>query len=186
MSYQVSISGKRGFYAPNVKVYTVRDGVLFYDNTTLVNSNGKFNLPKGDYIFTKRPRMLSLPLKYKIPKLPKKERSIKRKNYKVKYGTNDAKCTVDHLRGVILMDESFLRKPKYIRAYIIGHEYGHRHYYTESKCDAYAEVKMLREGYNPSQILLANTQTIENDVDNIRQKKSLKRNGYGNLCKKLN
>jgi hypothetical protein len=62
----------------------------------------------------------------------------------------------------------------------IAHEIGHYYYYSENKCDNFAKNKMLKMGFNPSQIAKSIHEALSN--------KSLKRKIeiFENLkCEKL-
>ena len=73
-------------------------------------------------------------------------------NYTV--APNRNKCSVDIETGLIILDpdkEKEWTKP--FLNFVIFHELGHVHYFTEWKCDLHSIAKMLEFGFNPSQCL---------------------------------
>lgn len=117
-----------------------------------------FNLPKGNYYISEGEFLpLEKPVKYTLKNLPKKE-FLHRKNpekWKIIFGNNPSKCTVDYANGVMLFDNYYQTAPRLVFDYILNHELGHKLYKTEKFADAFAMNRMLLKGYNPSQIRLA-------------------------------
>lgn len=115
----------------------------------------KFNLPKGNYYLTFGELQ---PLKEFSPirefTLPKKERNLKIPKSGLKFFVEKTPF-VAHIyknSGRVYLDPSLKNLPKYSRAFIILHEIGHYLYANEFKADLFAAHRMLKKGYNPSQI----------------------------------
>jgi hypothetical protein len=149
---------KTGFLNPSGHTVIILDkrGKIFYSTLWLKKPVKRFNLPEGTYILQegeilKRNR----PVKYKLKKLPKPERFINIKTFKILFGDNINKCTINYKNKTITFDRSFLNAPLYVVFFIYWHEMGHLLYATEHKADSYAVNRMLINGYNPSQIGLA-------------------------------
>lgn len=123
-----------------------------FTNKIEKNETLKFNLPKGVYFYNGSFTKLPKPVEYPSIELPPKERNFDAKRYKIKFGVNPNKCTVNHLLNTITYDNAFRKAPEYILADIFFHELGHRFYSTEKFADLYATKRMLELGYNPSQI----------------------------------
>ena len=143
------------------RVIIIRDskGLPFY---TFKNVSGKtvwFNLPKGLYE-TDNTLTRTLPRKYHLPNLPKRERNYKLpERIKYVYAPNKNKCSIffNAKPITVVMDNSFKSKPKPFRVFIRLHEIAHFFYSTEWKCDLFACKMMAKLGYNPSQFGSANT-----------------------------
>lgn len=111
-----------------------------------------FNLPKGVYFYDGSFTKLNKPVEHKPIELPPFERNFPKRKYKIMFGNNINKCTINHLTGVILFDNAFKIAPKYVLVDIYLHEMGHRYYKTEHLADLYATKRMLEKGFNKSQI----------------------------------
>lgn len=135
----------------NVNVYI--GNLLFY----IGEPYKKFNLPfgtyniEGNYEFCKKidyTKLLTFnPRKKHIPVL-----GIK----KIIFGKNPNKCSIFPENGTVLMDKDFYDslKLKMFVYFILGHEEGHYYFYDEKACDEYSKNKLLKAGYNPSQIYM--------------------------------
>lgn len=136
-----------------------QDGKLFYSSKYLNKNPEFFNLPAGDF---QTENFISVaPLSIPKIKLPKKERHIKSgENYEIRFEPNPNKCTVYHDQDLIVFDESFKNKPEIEILCVYYHELGHRFYETEYKCDIYSYYRLLKLGYNPSQIKQAFQNTL--------------------------
>jgi hypothetical protein len=147
----------------NIKVF-YKNGMPFYLKPNEKGKEVKFNLLSGIYNTDNNLIKLNLPVKYQLPVLPKIERKIELPNtINVSYGENPNKCSVWLKQGQVLLDNSFKKYPQFVRLFILYHEAGHYFYKTESKCDKFASHYMLKLGYNPSQIVLANKTTITSE-----------------------
>lgn len=132
------------------------DGRIFYTDQWVKKPVKHFNLPKGKYIVESGDILRKKSsVKYRLPKLPPPERWYKQKKYRIKFAPNPNKATVYHKEGIIVFDPYFKKVPKFIFDFILFHEFGHQYYKTEKYADAYARNKMLKRGYNPSQIGLS-------------------------------
>jgi len=143
----MKLSEKTGFYAPNPVVVLTPEHDYFYKS-----KGGKFNLPKGKYIVADGAEKLQRPVKYEKIKLPPRERDYKPKVFSIEYESNPRLATIDHRRGLIILDQSLKNKPV-LRDFVLGHEIAHRRYASEPYCDQYAYNRMLEKGYNPDQII---------------------------------
>lgn len=153
--YKINLDKKTGFRVRDNSIpILIRDnrGIMFYSTDGM--DVEQFNLPTGCYLvdsgmFT----ALTEPVDYKLIDLPPKQRLKKNPaNFDVRFGPNPNKCSVIWHKNLILFDTSFKEKPMPQLDFILGHEFGHRFYITESYADMYAANRMLKMGYNPSQI----------------------------------
>jgi hypothetical protein len=151
-------------------IYDAR-GVLFYDSTWSNNFKGVFSLPKGEY-FSDYTFKVVRRLSRKRIKLLKPERNKKHNwsDFKILFASNPNKCTIDHIKKLIVFDDSFKDKPQYQLIFILLHEKGHNFYKTEHKADWFAVRGMWMRGYNKSQIGLAPLLTLS-EKSNYRKKK---------------
>lgn len=173
----INVKKKTGFLAPQgiVVIYNTKDANFpFYQFDFSHRFNPKerrFNLPRGLYYTDSAIKVLPKPLKYTLPQgLPKPE--IKRPkpfNFKVTFGRNPNKATIDFKKHHIHIDESMLNKPLYCLEYIIGHEFGHYLYKSEKYADLYSQVRMLKMGYNKSQISEAVKMTLTKSYSDYRK-----------------
>lgn len=143
----MKLSEKTGFYAPNPVVVMTPEHDFFYKS-----KGGKFNLPKGDYLMGDGVEKLQKPVVFKKLRLPRPERSMKPKVFSIEYESNPRLATIDHRRGLIILDQSLKNKPV-LRDFVLGHEIAHRRYSSEPYCDQYAYNRMIEKGYNPDQII---------------------------------
>jgi hypothetical protein len=136
----------------------IRDsrGVLFYTTEIFLPDKPviKFNLPAGDYFIDSGSfAQLEKPVNYTLVTLPPRERRYpKPYNFKVVYGNNPNKCSIIWGKKIIVFDLSLKDKPRFVKDFILGHEFGHQFYGTESYADLWSANYMLKMGYNPSQI----------------------------------
>lgn len=149
----------------------IRDprGKLFYSTEPMIPKVEKFNLPKGMYFidsgnFNKKERFEIWPL----PALPSPERDvgIDPKTFEIIIGFTPHKCVINWRRGDIIFDNKLTEKSIPAIDFIINHEYAHRFYITEKFCDLYAAVKMLIDGYNPTQTGIAHTDALSDKAYN--------------------
>ena len=157
-------------------------GAIFY---VVKPKKGKavFNLPKGTYYLNefkrfeiKKGKLYQYPM---IP-LPKKDRNLKRpRRFKLKFGTNPNKATVNLLNATIFFDQDFYNSlNRTQKEFILCHELGHYFYKggsqkNEQKCDAFACNMLLTKGYNPSQIDAAQKSTLDGHKSGVRISKTL-------------
>lgn len=125
-----------------------------------------FNLPTGDY-FTSDPLTdLPSPFIYKLPTLKPRYFFKKFPNgFKISFGRNPNKCTVDLNNSTIVFDNSFRNYPRWVLDYIKFHELGHFMYSgrgdeSEADCDVFACWSMIKVGYNPSQVAAARKMSL--------------------------
>lgn len=149
---KISLQEKGGFKCVGlVKVY--KSGALFYSRK--FKDVGFFNLPKGNYIIKGNVKPMAEPIGYAY-ELPKPERVNKFKGkLKIEFLDNPHKASTIPSKGLVFIDHKIKKLDECAQAFILAHEVGHRHYTTESKCDAYAMACLLDLGYNPSQIAIA-------------------------------
>lgn len=163
---RLTLDKKTGFTSSlPFDIYDER-GILFYSSSfTDKGQNGErlmFNLPPGEYKYNGVIRQLDRPLNIPLKKLPPKERRIKKKRYRIEYGDNPNKCTIFYDKGLILFDKSFLKLPLFVRWNIYFHELGHHFYKTEKYADLYAYNKMIKAGFNKTQIGKTSLMTLSN------------------------
>lgn len=143
---------------PNIPVI-IRDnrGILFYTTEEMVPRITSFNLPPGKYLVDSGMfAPMSTPVNFGLLSLPMNQRLLKSPlDFKVIFGNNPNKCSVLWNKDTILFDNSFKEKPLPQVQFILGHEFGHQFYTTEKYCDLFSANRMLKKGYNPSQIGLS-------------------------------
>ena len=156
------IKRKTGFKVKDpYKPIIIRDsrGILFYDTTPIIPKVKRFNLPGGFplYLESGNIEKLPKPVRYKLSRLPIRERYNKPKpfNFRIKFSNNPNKATIFWNHKAITFDSDFLEMPIPMVYFILFHEFGHRLYKTEKYADLYAKNMMLKRGFNPTQIGLA-------------------------------
>lgn len=132
-----------------------------------------FNLPAGIY-FTQNNLNAASFRKYPLPPLAKENHRREEKQFKIIFAENPHKCSINTATGLVIFDNSFIDKPKYILDFILWHEYGHYYYSgqgqkSEMNCDRYAQRQMLRQGYNPSQITQAIALSLSDRANHRKQ-----------------
>lgn len=158
--YNLNVVQKTGFKIsnPNIPVI-IRDnrGILFYSTEDMLPRVTGFNLPPGRYLIDSGMfAPIPTPIGFKLLTLPPNERLLKSPHgFRVIFGNNPNKCSVMWGKNVILFDNSFKEKPWPQVEFILGHEFGHQFYKTEKYCDLYAANRMLKKGFNPSQVGLS-------------------------------
>lgn len=185
MVRSLNVLKKTGFtIIDNSKPVIIRDnrGILFYSTESIVPRAKKFNLPVGTYIVDSGSfKELPFPVNYKLVSLPPPERHWPSpKNFKISFGVNPSKCTVDWNKKTILFDYSLKEKPKYVLDFILFHEYAHAFYKTELYCDLLAGNYMKIRGYNPRQIGYAPIESLsyhQNGRKQVMTNKLIKANG---------
>lgn len=168
---EIILRNKTGFKItrPETPVI-IRDtrGILFYSTEPITPKVKQFNLPPGKYLVDQGSfTPLARPIEYPLKKLPPKQRNRKfPKDFKMKWGNNPNKCTVDWDRKTITFDTSFQESPLSHLDFIKFHEFGHARYgvkqgtdpdseayrQSEAFADLFAVNCMLLKGYNPEQI----------------------------------
>lgn len=184
---KLTLNKKTGFKIKEpFKPVIIRDerGILFYSTEELIPRAENFNLPRGTY-FVDSGSFVSTPLvRYNLIKLPAAQRwfypSVT--NFPVRFVNNPNKCSIDWDNKVILFDHSFKEKPLPVIDFILSHEIGHKYYPgqkivdgkldNEGECyaDWFAANRMLKKGYNPSQIGYAQLESLS---EKQRKRKNL-------------
>jgi hypothetical protein len=133
----------------------------------------RFNLPEGTYKTKNKLWYLDSPVIYSAPRAPKPQKNIPFRNLKVNLKSEyemNTKARIDTNTGEMdLSDEIFLY-PKPIWHKIFFHELGHHLYYTEKYCDHFADLCLLKLGYNPSQLFKGTICSLtpkENNMERI-------------------
>ena len=163
--YSLIATRKTGYKItnPNIPVI-IRDnrGILFYTTESMLPRITSFNLPPGQYMVDSGMfAPLNSPVTFGLLSLPANERLLKSPhNFRVVFGSNPNKCSILWGKDTILFDNSFKEKPLPQVQFILGHEFGHQFYKTEKYCDLYAANRMLRMGFNPSQIGLSPLESL--------------------------
>ena len=181
------LNSKSGFitFDPEVIIYD-EDGILFYSKK---NAIGKlhFNLPKGTYETNNNISKTTFK-KFPLSKLEKPNaiKKLPKDGFKIIYCKNPNKCSVDNKRHIIYFDNSFKSAPRPVKMYIKLHELGHYFYSgegnkSEINCDVFAANKMLKLGYNPSQIYEAQNSTLSRGIHTSNMRRL---NVYDYLSKK--
>jgi len=138
------------------KPVVIRDknGMLFYSTEYKTPDISEFNLPAGEYYIDQGNfRSMFSPINYPLMPLPKKERNRKTPtDFKILWGDNPDKCSIDWINKTITFDHSLKDYSKPERDFIKYHEFSHADYKTEKYCDLKAANYMIANGYNPIQI----------------------------------
>jgi hypothetical protein len=178
------VEKKTGFvcFSEAVRVYN-SDGSPFYEKLNINFPNPfKFNLPKGNYICFDSIQKTKEPINFFCEKLPRPEKFILKRKPKIIYGTNPNKASIDVNKHLIVIDENFKDSPKPNQVFLLLHELGHYYYTTESYCDRFARHKMLKLGFNPSQISLAVVTSLNCKIKTSKERINI----IHNLNKKTN
>ena len=155
---KILLKDKTGFIIKDpFEPVIIRDkrGILFYDTTPLLPKVREFNLPAGIPLYLEKGSIVrkERPRKYKLTKLPNRERNKRSPfNFQIRFGNNPNKATIYWRLGIILFDNSFKEKPLPLIYFILFHEFGHKLYKTEKYADLYSKNMMLIRGFNPYQI----------------------------------
>jgi hypothetical protein len=164
------VNKKTGLRIKDVyKPVIIRDDrmIIFYSTESMLPDCNVFNLPKGTY-FVESGNFESLPspIPFTLIKLPTGNRFFypNAGNFPIKIVKNPNKCSIDWERKVILLDESFREKSWPIIDFILSHEIGHKYYGdkpdSEINADLFAANRMIKKGYNPSQIAYAQLDSL--------------------------
>jgi len=163
---QFKVNNKSGFSSNDSEILILdKNKIPFYyrENNKL---NFKFNLPIGTYYTENNLIELKKPCFYTTPKLkPFYYNKPFPKRFKIIYKDNPNKCSVDLSRAVIIFDKSFKSEPRFVKDFIKFHELGHYRYSgrgqeSERDCDDFSTWCLIKIGYNPSQISVANRYTL--------------------------
>lgn len=162
------LAKKTGFECADesLRIFTC-DGEPFYFH----NKQGgrRFNLPAGAYTTENEIKELKEPVKYKISKLRFERNIVGPKTITLYFGDNPNKATIILEKGIILLDNSFKEMPKFVVKYVLLHEFGHYKFKSETGADSFARVEMLKEGYNPSQIMQASQMTLSSSPNRLHE-----------------
>jgi hypothetical protein len=157
-----STDGVRGFRSADkeIKIFDRLGKPFYFFTKPDIQPAVKFNLPKGKY-FTSNTLVEVNPVKYDLPKLPKRERTGKEPElYETIIMDNPNKCSINYDKKLIIIDPEICKLPTFVLYYILQHEIGHFYYTTEKYADLYAAYQMLSSGFNPSQVQQANNLTL--------------------------
>lgn len=131
-----------------------------------------FNLPSGKYIVESGEfKPMPKPIPFKLEKEPIAETALPTPpiGFDIVFGYNPNKCTIFWGRKLIVFSDQFIDYPLPKITHIYMHEFGHSKYgferlydleTAEKYCDLYASNQMLRMGYNPSQIMSSEKETL--------------------------
>lgn len=190
MTRSLTVTTKTGFRITHPEYpVNIRDcrGVLFYTTEPQVPRIHEFNLPQGRYLVDSGHfKPMAAPVDYPLKKLPPRERDRPVPyNFKLIWGDNPNKCTVVWsntpymgqpkpypeipLKQFILFDKSLedYRLPELY--FILYHEYGHAKYKTEKFCDLDAYNRMIVKGFNPTQIGMAQIDSLSSEQERRKQ-----------------
>lgn len=145
------VNEKTGFVTSDrfVRIFDERGMLFYFRNPSKLPF--RFNLPKGTYSSGNSLKRTQ-PRKYKLPMLPKYERTTKpHKQVQLLFGNNPHKASIFIDKGIILFDYAIRDLSIPQQRQIFYHELAHYHYKTEAYCDLFAVRRMLIEGFNPSQ-----------------------------------
>lgn len=160
MAKEIHINQKQGFCCGN-------DGCTLYDERGPFLQYAKsinFNLPPGKYVIKHgMVSALPSPVIYQLPKLPQAEKKLALEGMKItEHRTHQVKkAGIDVSQGDYYINpdwEKTLTTPELV--FCQNHEVGHFFYFSQDKCDMWAEYNMLDMGFNPTQIALASHSTL--------------------------
>lgn len=162
----LNLSQKTGFkIVKPEKPVIIRDekGILFFSTEANTPRVTVFNLPAGKYwVETGHIRSLIEPINYGLMPLPRREYFDRQvpKNFKIIWARNPNKCTVDWDNKTITFDPSMKEWTKPELDFIKFHEFSHSDYETERFADLKSANYMILKGYNPSQIGIAQIDSL--------------------------
>lgn len=147
-------------------------GDIFYDTRELEQTVWEFNLPQGTYYiqqgkFTMKARPVDFPT-LPLPPIERNKR-CNPEDFKIVFAPNPYKCTIYWTKRTIVYDPALKECELVILVYIFYHECAHKYYETELACDTYAYNRMIDAGYNPSQILYAQSLTLSDAQDHRKE-----------------
>lgn len=174
-----NLDKKSGLISKDYVIEIKDNNGLFYFKENPNNKEIYFNLPAGIYQSDNNLFLMNNPKNYKLIDLPVRNHFKKMpKDLKIVYTKNPNKCSVDLNNNVAFFDYSFMNKPSYIKDFVYYHELGHYKYLgegneSEKNCDSYAFNRMIKKGYNPSQIMAANYFTLTNKPTSLERKENI-------------
>ena len=153
---QLIVSKKTGFKNTSLSTpIIIRDfrGKIFYSSEGL-RLVEQFNLPEGQYLIDSGVfEQMKKPVIYKVPPLPPAERNFPLpENFLIEFAPNINKCTIMWDKKKIVFDNALKNLSLPELYFILYHEFGHSKYKTEKYADLFSVCRMLKMGYNPSQI----------------------------------
>lgn len=162
---ELNLTEKTGFKVLDpYKPIVIRDarGILFYSTESILPDVKVFNLPGVGKLFVDSGSFVrSEIVDYPFLELPEAERNFPdTKNFKIVFGDNPHKCTINFRTETIFFDNAFKSKPLPEIFFILFHEEGHQYYLTEKYVDLYASNCMLAKGFNPEQIRWAHKNSL--------------------------
>ena len=162
------VTSRTGFFSKD-RVNVWKNGRPFYQ----YEKNGRinFNLPPGNYFTYTNLWELDKPVEYEFKRTRKREKHHfdAPNQVIVVFRHNPNKASIFLNEGIVILDLRFKEMPEEVLTYILYHEIGHYFYSTEHFCDEYAQERMLREGYNKSQILKASALSLGPENDRNRK-----------------
>lgn len=132
-----------------------------------------FNLPKGNYFVNGDIERIEYQ-NPKLPTLPFKRYNENIDSYKIVRANINSRALIDHDNKILTIDNAVYNLHPYTFDLILYHEKGHCYYDSEYKADLYAVVQMLKNGYNPSQIIYASLEGFKKNESKQRINKILK------------
>jgi hypothetical protein len=145
----------------------------------------KFNLPIGIYYTDNTIFELPKPITYIVAPMPKPEKQIEMKNLQVNIINGfDKKANINVGEGIINMRAEFFQMPRPIWLKVYFHEIGHHMFFSEHLCDRFADLCMLKMGYNPSQLIAGTLCSLDNSERNLQRIKYNYANGLNTKQKR--
>ena len=157
---RIDVKKPTGYIGQNDVLIFDKNGKKFYEFRT--NGQFKFNLPVGTFFTNSEFKEVPNPHTYEFKRTRRRENYNYKEPQKVKvvFATNPNKASIFLKKGLIVIDPKFLQFPSYVVDYLISHEIGHYYYTTEEFCDEFAQERMLKAGYNKSQIADCSSSTL--------------------------
>ena len=173
---KLHLSSKQTFVSASPKVVILDcEGNPFF---ALSGSGRLFTLPQGVFSVYGDIAASGTPVVYhtKIKLPPAEKNRVAEKEMRIVVKLNPNKCSVvrdGKGRTLIIIDPSINSLPLFAREYVIEHELAHEYYETETYCDAMAEARLLKRGFNPSQIEAANRIALDSGYRHDANKKRM-------------
>lgn len=108
---------------------------------------------------------------YNTIALPAKERDVKIDGdfYFTKNNSMKTPARIFTQTGEIQVGNSYEKYSEQVQRFIVLHEMGHMYYITEWKCDLYALLFFLKEGYNDSNAFYALEKVLRHSPQNMKR-----------------
>ena len=172
-----TIDKKTGFQTSESPLFIYDErGIIFYRR--FKQGVKRFNLPIGTYSTLNNLVVLPTPVKYLVTPLPTSQKEIRMDKLQINLIPDyEQKANINVGDGIININSGFFRLPKPIARKVFFHEIGHHLYYSEHLCDKFADLCMLKMGFNPSQLIAGTLCSLDKSKRNYKRIKYNFENG---------